>query len=309
MGIGFGVEESAGKEGKPNLAIGLADAMRAALSNAGVLLPDVTFRVGGMTGERRAFMEASTALARIQRVHRDGFELWVPAEMLGDVGASLGACMLVVTAVAFAKGYAPGDNALLHVSSRSRDRAACVVSNPRGEEVMGNDVYANGREISCKSGNAKVTAAFPDVCLTPPPPPAGPLPIPYPLFSFDSDTTSGSKKVKIGGKEVMLKDKSYFKKCTGDEAATKSQGQGVITHTITGKVYFIAWSMDVIIEGENAVRHLDMTTSNHASPLGNESAPWPELAKQAFENGPCKGCDEKLKLQEYSEPCPRKQRR
>jgi hypothetical protein len=169
---------------------------------------------------------------------------------------------------------------------------------------MANNVYANGREISCKSGSAKVTAGFPDVCLTPPPPPAGPLPIPYPLFSFDSDTTSGSKKVKINGKEVMLKDKSYFKKCTGDEAATKSQGQGVITHTITGKVYFIAWSMDVVVEGENAVRHLDMTTSNHASPLGNESVPWPELANQAFESGPCKGCDEKLKLQKYSEPCP-----
>jgi 3-oxoacyl-[acyl-carrier-protein] synthase-1 len=131
MGLGFGVEESAGNEGKPNVAIGLADAIRAALSNADVVLPDVAFRVGGMTGERRAFMEASTALARVQRVHRDGFELWVPAEMLGDVGAALSACMLVVTAVAFAKGYAPGDIALLHVSSRSHHRAACVVSNSK----------------------------------------------------------------------------------------------------------------------------------------------------------------------------------
>ena len=43
----------------------------------------------------------------------------------------------------------------------------------------------------------------------------------------------------------MLKDKSYYKKCTGDEAATKSLGQGVITHTLTGKVYFISWCMDV----------------------------------------------------------------
>ena len=27
-----------------------------------------------------------------------------------------------------------------------------------------------------------------------------------------------------------------------------------------GKVYFNAWSMDVMVESENAVRHLDMTT-------------------------------------------------
>jgi hypothetical protein len=32
------------------------------------------------------------------------------------------------------------------------------------------------------------------------------------------DTSSGSKKVKISGKEVMLKNKSYFKTSMGDEA-------------------------------------------------------------------------------------------
>jgi hypothetical protein len=170
---------------------------------------------------------------------------------------------------------------------------------------MANTVFANGREISCKAGDGKVTAAFPDVCLSPPSPPAGPIPIPYPLFSFVKDTTSGSKTVKINGKEVMLKDKSYYKKCKGDEASTKSFGQGVITHTLGGKVYFISWSMDVEIEGENVVRHLDMTTSNHASPVSNQSAPWPELAKQAFEKGgKCEGVDPKLNLRKHSEGCP-----
>lgn len=140
---------------------------------------------------------------------------------------------------------------------------------------MGKSVYVNGRGIACKSGSATVTAATPDPCLSPPSPPAGPLPVPYPVTSFSSDTTDGSKTVKVGDKEVMLKDKSYYKKCTGDEAATKSLGQGTITHTIQGKTYFIAWSDDVEIEGENAVRHLDMTTSNHASPMANASTPAP----------------------------------
>jgi hypothetical protein len=132
-------------------------------------------------------------------------------------------------------------------------------------------------EIACKAGDNKVISAFPDVCLSPPSPPAGPLPVPYPLFSNSQDMTNGSKTVKISGKEVMLKDKSYYKKCTGDEAATKSLGQGAITHTLTGKVYFISWCMDVLIEGENVVRHLDMTTSNHASPMANGPTPIPGM--------------------------------
>lgn len=138
---------------------------------------------------------------------------------------------------------------------------------------MGNNVFANGRSISCKAGSGAVTAAFPDVCLSPPGPPAGPMPLPYPLSSASSDMTGGSKRVEIAGKEVMLRDKSYFKKCAGDEAATKSFGQGVITHQLSGKVYFASWSMDVLVEGQNVVRHLDMTTSNHASLPGNESVP------------------------------------
>ncbi|RMI00754.1 MAG: DUF4150 domain-containing protein [Calditrichaeota bacterium] len=142
---------------------------------------------------------------------------------------------------------------------------------------MPNNVFANGMAIACKAGQGKVIAAFPDVCLSPPSPPAGPVPIPYPLFSFSSDTTSGSKKVKINKKEIMLKNKSYYKKCKGDEAATRSFGMGVVTHTIGGKVYFISWSMDVKIEGENIVRHLDMTTSNHASPLPNEALTIPGI--------------------------------
>src|SRR5262245_21215015 len=62
----------------------------------------------------------------------------------------------------------------------------------------------------------------------------------------------------------MLKDKSYFKKSSGDEAGSAPK-KGIITSKITGKVYFTAWSMDVKVEGENVVRHLDLTTHNHAS--------------------------------------------
>ena len=113
---------------------------------------------------------------------------------------------------------------------------------------MANDVYANGREMSCKSGEGKSICAFPDVCFTPPENPATPpgVPIPYPNTGMSSDTTDGSKTVQISGKEVMLKNKSYFKKSTGDEAGSAAK-KGVITSVNTGKVYFNSWSMDVKI--------------------------------------------------------------
>jgi hypothetical protein len=167
--------------------------------------------------------------------------------------------------------------------------------------MMGNQVYANGREISCKAADGKAICAFPDVCLSPPTPPAGPVPIPYPNTGMASDTTSGSKTVQISGQEVMLKDSSFFAKSTGDEAATQTLGMGVITHQITGKVYFNSWSMDVKVEGENVVRHLDLTTHNHASKPG-QTPPWPYADAAAFKKGgPCAGVNAKFKLVPYKD--------
>lgn len=140
---------------------------------------------------------------------------------------------------------------------------------------MGNEVFANGREIACKSGSGKVIAAFPDVCFTPPdkvPPTPPGVPIPYPLTSMASDTDKGTKKVMISNKEVMKRDSSNFKKCAGDDAAQTAK-KGMISSKLTGKVFFNSWSMDVKIEGKNVVRHLDITTSNHSSPNANAAVP------------------------------------
>jgi len=139
---------------------------------------------------------------------------------------------------------------------------------------VSNKVFANGREISCKAAAGKTICAMPDVCFTPPENPATPpgVPVPYPNTGMASDTTDGSKNVKISNKEVGLKNKSCFKKSTGDEAGSAAK-KGVITSTNTGKVFFESWSMDVKIEGQNAVRHLDLTTNNHASTPG-DTPPW-----------------------------------
>ncbi|MBK9136416.1 MAG: DUF4150 domain-containing protein [Betaproteobacteria bacterium] len=142
---------------------------------------------------------------------------------------------------------------------------------------MANKVFANMMEVSCKAGAGKSICAFPDVCFTPPQTPATPpgVPIPYPNTGMSSDTTSGSTSVKVSGQEVMLKNKSYYKRSTGDEAGCAPK-KGVITSTNMGKVYFTAWSMDVKVEGENVVRHFDLTTHNHNPPPG-QTPPWPNI--------------------------------
>jgi len=142
---------------------------------------------------------------------------------------------------------------------------------------MANQVYANNMEVACKAADGKSVCAFPDVCFTPPQTPATPpgVPIPYPNTGLAADTADGSSSVKISGNEVMLKNKSYFKKSTGDEAGCAPK-KGTMTSKIMGRVYFNAWSMDVKVEGENVVRHLDVTTHNHGSTPGNSPA-WPYL--------------------------------
>ncbi|AUG02808.1 hypothetical protein CXQ81_20065 [Pseudomonas sp. 09C 129] len=153
---------------------------------------------------------------------------------------------------------------------------------------MGNEVYANNMEVSCKAAAGKSVACFPDVCFTPPQAPPTPMgvPIPYPNTGMAKDTTRGTRTVKITRKEVMLKDKSYFKTSYGDEAGCAPK-KGIITSKIKGKVYFTSWSMDVKFEGENVVRHMDMTTHNHASLPGN-TPPWMYMDAMSMPEGECK---------------------
>jgi len=143
---------------------------------------------------------------------------------------------------------------------------------------MSDPVFANSNEVHSKSMGGKTICNLPDVCFTPPQTPATPpgVPIPYPNTGMASDTSEGSRTVKVNGEEVMLKNSSAFKQSTGDEAGAAPK-KGLISSKTKGKVYFVAWSMDVKFEGENVVRHLDMTTHNHGT-AANAAKPQPCMA-------------------------------
>jgi hypothetical protein len=93
-----------------------------------------------------------------------------------------------------------------------------------GMAYAGDQASPTRTQISSKQNDGKAVAAMPDVCETPHSTPATPpgVPVPYPNTGMASDTTEGSKKVKVPGKEVQLKNKSYFKKSSGDEPGTQS---------------------------------------------------------------------------------------
>ena len=152
---------------------------------------------------------------------------------------------------------------------------------------MSDEVYANGREIACKASGGKSIACFPDVCFTPPQTPATPpgVPLPYPNTALSSDTTEGSKTVQISGQEVMLKDQSNFKKSAGNEAGSAPK-KGLVSSKNTSTAFFAAWSMDVVVESENVVRHLDLMTHNHGA--ASNTGPWPFTSKaNAAKGGAC----------------------
>jgi hypothetical protein len=175
---------------------------------------------------------------------------------------------------------------------------------------MSHEVYAGGMAVAGKAGQNKSLARFPDVCMSPPPPPAGPIPVPYPNNSLSGDLKEGSTTVKLGGQPAALAQQSYYKPSVlGDEAATKSFGMNIVTHQITGKTLFQSWCMDVLFEGKNVCRHLDLTTSNHAS-SGTTTAPQPTGESQTLaliKDGKCPCCEGPLhpnQVDENNQPHP-----
>lgn len=102
-----------------------------------------------------------------------------------------------------------------------------------------------------------VTIAFPDVCKTPTP--AGPVPIPYPNVAQSTDTSNGSTTVKMDGNPICLKD-SNFCISTGDEAG--NAGGGVVSNKFKGKAEFVNFSFDVMVDGKNVARALDLMLHN-----------------------------------------------
>lgn len=135
LGIGFGQEPATVESEEPLKADGLVAAIRGALSDAGRTMADMDYRITDLSGEQYGFKEASLALSRTLRTRKERFDLWHPADCIGEVGAAIIPCMLGVLQAATRKNYAPGKYALCHAANDDGERACMVVSAVSSEKA------------------------------------------------------------------------------------------------------------------------------------------------------------------------------
>ena len=129
LGIGYGNEQSTVyAEDIPLRGDGMAQAIRSALSEAGCDMGATDFRIVDVSGEQYAFKEAALALLRVLRQRKVFYDIWHPAECVGEVGAAIGPIILGVLLAAMHKGYSPGNNVLAHFANDEGKRAAMVLT-------------------------------------------------------------------------------------------------------------------------------------------------------------------------------------
>ena len=126
-GIGFAVEKAHIDSGEPLRADGLSSAIKAALADAGCELHDLDYRITDVSGEQYYFKEAALALSRILRQRKEEFDIWHPAECIGETGAASGIAILAVAAAASRKAYSPGPRILSHCANDSGRRSAAIL--------------------------------------------------------------------------------------------------------------------------------------------------------------------------------------
>ena len=128
IGLGFGDEKAGVLSEEPSLGLGLTEAARAALTEAGIQMHDIAFRLSDVTGESYGFREQALVVARLLRVHQeDGYPIWHCAENIGDTGAAAGIIQLIIASYAYRKGYAPGKRAMCFASTVSGKRAVALL--------------------------------------------------------------------------------------------------------------------------------------------------------------------------------------
>ena len=89
---------------------------------------DLDFRITHISGEQYFFEEAALAVARNMRKPKEEFDLWHPAEGIGETGAAAGPVMIATALTACRKGYAKGTRILLHGSTDTDKRVAAILS-------------------------------------------------------------------------------------------------------------------------------------------------------------------------------------
>jgi 3-oxoacyl-[acyl-carrier-protein] synthase I len=123
-GIGFACEVAHIDSGEPLRAEGLSQAIKSCMHDAGCQMDDMDFRITDLSGEQYYFKEAALALSRTMRKLKNEFDIWHPAECIGEVGAVAGIAVIANAHAACTKNYTKGPNVLTHWANDIGQRAA-----------------------------------------------------------------------------------------------------------------------------------------------------------------------------------------
>lgn len=128
IGIGTGREYPVDSE-EPLRGDGLVAALKGALSESGKALNDLDYRITDSNGEQYWFKEAALGLDRCLRKRIELFDIWHPADCIGEVGAAIGPCVFGIALAASRKGYAFGRGPLCHFGSDQGERFALILTS------------------------------------------------------------------------------------------------------------------------------------------------------------------------------------
>lgn len=127
LGLGMGTEPATVESEEPLRADGMTQAIKAALASSHCTYSDLHYRITDVNGEQYGFKEAALALARTMRERKEEFDIWHPADCIGEVGAAVVPVVLGVALAAARKEYAPGPGVLCHFGGDSADRMALIL--------------------------------------------------------------------------------------------------------------------------------------------------------------------------------------
>ncbi|MEQ1777419.1 MAG: hypothetical protein ABL863_02620 [Nitrosomonas sp.] len=125
-GLGFGVELAHVDSDEPLRADGLTAAIRESLGDAGCEMSDLDFRITDISGDQYYFKEASLALLRTLHKPKKEFDIWHPADCIGEVGAVMGLVMVAVLKTACEKAYSKGHCILAHLGNEDGKRSSII---------------------------------------------------------------------------------------------------------------------------------------------------------------------------------------
>lgn len=127
-GLGFGVEKAHVYSEEPLRADGLTAAIKESLNDAGCGESILDFKITDISGEQYYFKEASLAFSRIDRTKREEFDIWHPADCIGEVGAVMGVVMVAILKFACEKAYTKGNHILAHLGNDDGKRSSMIFS-------------------------------------------------------------------------------------------------------------------------------------------------------------------------------------